>query len=145
MFKEKTFIIVLFCSVLTISTIVLQYLNPTQGFLDGGLIAAILLTIWVKEDIYTKAFGAISFISILTYSFYPSETASRWQIILEHLFPVIIVVITTFSVLYIKRMYLSMESDERQLNALFEHATEHYPYQQRRKDSSGKPSCFILI
>ncbi len=124
MFKERTFIIVLFCAVLTVSTIVLQYLNPTQGFLDGGLIAAILLTIWVKEDIYTQIFGIISFISIAIASFYPNDNVSRLQILLEHLFPAIIVVITTFSVLYIKRMYLSMESDERQLNALFEHATE---------------------
>ena len=124
MFKERTFVIVLFCAVLTVSTIVLQFLNPTQGFLDGGLIAAILLTIWVKEDIYTQIFGSISFLSILIASFYPNDNASRWQIVLEHLFPAIIVVITTFSVLYIKRIYLSMESDERQLNALFEHATE---------------------
>lgn len=124
MFKEKTFIIVLFCAVLTASTIVLQYLNPTQGFLDGGIIAAILLTIWVKEDIYTQIFGIIGFVSIATASFYPNDSVSRLQIILEHLFPEIIVVITTFSVLYIKRIYLSMESDERQLNALFQHATE---------------------
>ena len=124
MFKERTFIIVLFCAVLTVSTIVLQYLNPTQGFLDGGLIAAILLTIWVKEEVYTQIFGITSLISILIASFYPNEVGSRWQIVLEHFFPAIIVVITTFSVLYIKRIYLSMESDERQLNALFEHATE---------------------
>ena len=124
MFKERTFVIILSSAVLTISTVVLQYLNPTQGFLDGGLIAAILLTIWVKESIYTKVFGVISFISILTFSFYPNENTSRWQIILEHLFPAVIVAITTFSVLYIKRMYLSKQSDERQLNALFEYATE---------------------
>lgn len=124
MFKERTFVIVLFCSVLTISTVVLQYLNPSQGFLDGGLIAAILLTMLIKDDLYTKLFGIISLVFIIIESFFPSENLSRWQVILQHLFPAIIVIITTFSVMYIKRLYLSMESEERQLNALFEFATE---------------------
>ncbi len=124
MFKERTFVIVLFCSVLTVSTVVLQYLNPAQGFLDGGLIAAILLTMFIKDDLYTKLFGIVSLIFIIIESFFPSENTSKWQVILQHLFPAIIVVITTLSVMYIKRLYLSMESEERQLNALFEFATE---------------------
>jgi len=124
MFKERTFVIVLFCSVLTVSTVVLQYLNPSQGFLDGGLIAAILLTMLIKDDLYTKLFGIISLVFIFIESFIPSENLSHWQVVLQHLFPAVIVIITTFSVMYIKRIYLSMESEERQLNALFEFATE---------------------
>jgi len=124
MFKERTFVIVLFCSVLTVSTVVLQYLNPSQGFLDGGLIAAILLTMLIKDDLYTKLFGIISLVFIFIESFIPSENLSHWQVVLQHLFPAVIVIITTLSVMYIKRIYLSMESEERQLNALFEFATE---------------------
>ncbi len=124
MFKEKTFIVVLFCSILTLSSVVLQYLNPSQGFLDGGLITAIMLTVLVKEDIYTKIFGGISVFFIIGTAFYPNETASKGQIILEHLFPIVIVIVTSISVLYIKKLYQSVESEERQLNALFEFATE---------------------
>ena len=124
MFKEKTFIVILFCSILTISTVVLQFLNPSQGFLDGGLITAIMLTVLVKENIYTKIFGAISLLFIIVTSFYPNETSTRGQIILEHLFPIVIVIVTSISVLYIKKLYQSVESEERQLNALFEFATE---------------------
>ncbi len=124
MFKERTFIVVLFCAILTIATVVLQYLNPTDGFLDGGLITAILLTVLVKEDIYTKLFGIISLLLIGSALFYPYENNNRQQVILQHLFPAIIVIITTVSVLYVKKLYRSMESEERQLNALFEFATE---------------------
>ncbi|HCL84347.1 MAG TPA: PAS domain-containing sensor histidine kinase [Chitinophagaceae bacterium] len=43
---------------------------------------------------------------------------------MQHLFSGIIVVLTTLAVLYVKRLYRSIESDERQVNALFDHATE---------------------
>ncbi len=124
MFKEKTFIVILFCSILTISTVVFQFLNPSQGFLDGGLITAILLTVLVKEDIYTKVFGGISIFFIIGTAFYPNEMTSKEQLILEHIFPIVIVIVTSISVLYIKKLYQSVESEERQLNALFEFATE---------------------
>ena len=124
MFKERKFIIVLFCSILTISTVVLQFLNPSQGFLDGGLVAAVLLTVFIQDDLYTILFGIIGFILIVIESFFPSDSLSRWQVVLQHLFPAVIVAITTIAVMYVKRLYLTMESEERQLNALFEFATE---------------------
>ena len=125
MFKERTFIVILFCSILVIATVVLQYLNPTQGFLDGGLITAILLTVLVKEDIYTTIFGIISFLFIINAILYPYDSViPKQEVIFQHLFPLIIVIITTGAVLYIKNLYRSMESEERQLNALFQFATE---------------------
>jgi len=124
MFKERSYLVILFCSVLTISTVVLQFLNPTQSFLDGGLITAILLTILVKEDVFTKILGAVSLLFIASTTLIPNENSTREQLILQHLFPAIIVIVTTWSVIYIKKLYRSMESEERQLNALFEFATE---------------------
>jgi PAS domain S-box-containing protein len=124
MFKEKPFNVVLFCSVVTVSTAVLQYLYPQFSFLDGGLITAILLTIFLKEDIYTKIFGFVSIGLVVVSAFYPHDGMDRQQVIMQHLFSGIIAVLTMISVLYVKKLYGSIESDKHQVTALFEHATE---------------------
>lgn len=124
MFKEKPINVILFCSVVTVSTAVLQYLYPQFSFLDGGLITAILLTVFLQKDIYTKIFGFVSIALIVIAVFYPNEYMSRQQIIMQHLFSGIIAVLTMISVLYVKKLYGSSESDKQQVTALFEHATE---------------------
>ena len=124
MFKEKSLHILLFCSIVTIGSAVLQYLNPGFSFFDGGLIAAILLTIFLKEDKYTRLFGLISGILIVIASFYEPENLSRQQVVMQHLFSLVVVIMTTIFVLYVKKLYRSIEAEQRQVTALFEHATE---------------------
>lgn len=124
MFKEKPFNVLLFCSVVTVSTAVLQYIYPQFSFLDGGLITAILLTIFLQKDLYTKIFGFVSLALIVVSAFYPHDGMGRQQVIMQHLFSGIIVVLTMISVLYVKKLYGSSESDKQQVTALFEHATE---------------------
>jgi PAS domain S-box-containing protein len=46
------------------------------------------------------------------------------QLIFQHLFSGVIVVLATLFVLYVKKLYRSIESDQQQLRALFDHATE---------------------
>ena len=48
----------------------------------------------------------------------------RRQLILQHLFSGIIVVLAIIFVVYVKKLYRSIESDQQQLRALFDHATE---------------------
>jgi PAS domain S-box-containing protein len=124
MFKEKPFNVLLFCSIVTITTAVLQYLYPQFGFLDGGLITAILLTIFLKDDLYTKIFGFVAIALIVVSTFYPNDNMDRQQVIMQHLFSGIIAVLTMISVLYVKKLYGSIEYDKQQVTALFEHATE---------------------
>ncbi|MHA4808614.1 sensor histidine kinase [Flavitalea flava] len=124
MFKEKSLPVLLFCSIVTIASAVLQYLNPGFSFFDGGLIAAILLTIFLKNDSYTKLFGGVSILLIVIASFYDYEGMLRQQVIMQHLFSLIIVIMATIFVLYVKKLYRSIESEQQQVNALFEHATE---------------------
>ena len=124
MFKEKSLQILLFCCVITLASAVLQYLYPALSFFDGGLIIAILLTIFLKKDYYTKLFGGFSVALVIAASFYNEEGVDRSQLILQHLFSLIIVVLATVFVLYVKKLYRSIESDQQQVKALFEHATE---------------------
>jgi PAS domain S-box-containing protein len=124
MFKEKPFNVLLFCSVVTISTAVLQYLYPQFSFLVGGLITAILLTIFLQNDLYTKIFGAVSLVLIIVATFYPNDIMTRQQMIMQQMFSGIIVLLIMISVLYVKKLYGFTESDKQQVTALFEHATE---------------------
>lgn len=124
MFKEKSFNVLIFCIIVTVSAAVLQYLNPDFAIFDGGLITAILLTIFLKNDIYTLLFGGISAVLIILSSFYEHPHMERQQVIIQHAYSLIIALMTVIFVLYVKKLYRSIESEQMQVNALFEHATE---------------------
>ncbi|HEY6899214.1 MAG TPA: PAS domain S-box protein, partial [Puia sp.] len=124
MFKEKSHHILLFCSIVTIASAVLQYINPSLTFFDGGLITAILLTVFLQKDFYTHLFGGIGIALVIIASFYGAEDLDRKQMIFQHLFSLIIIVLSILFVLYVKRLYRSIDSEQHQFRALFEHATE---------------------
>lgn len=124
MFKEKPIIILVFCSVVIFATAVLQYLNPASPLFDTGLIVVVLLTLLLKQDIYTKIFGIVGFSLMIISSFYGIDNSTFQETILQHIFAGIIVLAAMFAVLHVKKLYRSIESDQTQTNALFEHATE---------------------
>ncbi len=124
MFKEKAINILLFCFIITLCTAVLQYIYSDVGYLDGGLIVTILLTVFLKQNFYTWLFGIIGLCLIAVSVFYPHETTDRQQMIMQHLFSGVIAIFTAIAVLYVKKLYGSIESDQQQVTALFEHATE---------------------
>ncbi|WEK33861.1 MAG: PAS domain-containing sensor histidine kinase [Candidatus Pseudobacter hemicellulosilyticus] len=124
MFKEKPFNILLFCSLLTVCTAVFQYLYPDLSYMEGGFVGAILLTVFLQKNLYTNLFGGISILLVVITAFYPHENLSTEQVMMRLGFSVIILVLTTISVLYVKKLYGNMESDKQQVTALFEFATE---------------------
>jgi len=124
MFKENSTPVLLFCAIVTIASAVLQYLNPSFSFFDGGLITAILLTIFLKKNQYTLLFGAISAALIIIATFYDTNGEASGQLVLQHAFGLIIVVMATAFVLYVKQLYRNIDSDQQQLAALFANATE---------------------
>lgn len=124
MFKEKPFKVLLFCVTVTISTAVLQYLNPEISFFDYGLVIAILLTVFIKRMAYTLAFGIAGLLFVVISAFYSHENMSGEQVLTQHVFSGVIIALTTLAVLYIKKLYRSIETEEQQMNALFAHATE---------------------
>lgn len=124
MFKEKAFHVLLFCSIILAATAVLQYLYPDLSFLHGGLIITVVLTIFLKRNVYTSVFGGIALLLIIISAFYPHETMERQQVVMQHVFSAVLVLLATVAVLYVKRLYLSVETDQQRVAALFEHATE---------------------
>ncbi|HVX48805.1 MAG TPA: PAS domain-containing sensor histidine kinase [Chitinophagaceae bacterium] len=107
-----------------LATAVLQAIDPGSPFYDGGLIIAIIFTVLLKQDVYTKIFGALAFVLVAVSTLYPQENTTMQQALVQHLFAAIIILATSFAVLHVKKLYRSIESDQTQTNALFEHATE---------------------
>ena len=124
MFKEKPYLILLFCLVVIIATGVLQFTNPDSAIFDGGLTIAVMLTVFLKSDLYTKLFGVGCFVILFLPVFYFQSNLGVFQIIMQHLFSGVIIIVVTLAVLHIKKLNNSIESDQNQTNALFEYATE---------------------
>jgi len=117
-------IVILFCAIVTVCTAVLQYQLPQYTFLDGGLIVVILLTVFLKEESYTLIFGILCMLLVFASSFYEHEDLARQQIVTQHIFSVIVMLLSTVAVIYIKKLYLTTEFEQKRMHSLFEHATE---------------------
>lgn len=124
MFRERPYIVILFSAIVVLTSAVLQYLNPGLNYFDAGLITAILLTVFLNKDYYTYIFGGISIFLVGISVFYPHGDMSMDQVIMQHAFSAMLMLMTIIAVLYVKKLYRSMETDQQQVTALFEHATE---------------------
>ena len=124
MVRERSSTILIFCVLITIATGVLQYLNPSLRIFDSGLITAILLTVFLKEEKYTRIFGVVSVILIVTSALYTNY--GEWSVtnLMPFIFSALIATLTTIAVLYIKKLYYSIEQEKQQVNALFQYATQ---------------------
>ncbi|HEX6180670.1 MAG TPA: PAS domain-containing sensor histidine kinase [Chitinophagaceae bacterium] len=134
MLRERSSTILLFCIIITIATGVLQYLNPSLRIFDTGLITAILLTVFLKEEKYTLLFGIISVVLILISAVYANYGQITMTVLLPYLFSALIAVLTTIAVLYIKKLYYSIEMEKQQVNALFQFATQGIILTNQRGD-----------
>jgi PAS domain S-box-containing protein len=124
MFKEKALPLVLFSCIVILVTAVMQYQQPDYSFFDGGYIIAILLTIFLHDDLYTRIFGFTGLSLVLLSSFNPQSSLSVSQLLLQHLFSAVVIIMTMMLVIYQKKLFRSLEKEKRQVTALFEYATE---------------------
>lgn len=124
MFKEKALPLVLFSCIVILVTAVMQYQQPDYSFFDGGYIIAILLTIFLHDDLYTRIFGFTGLSLVLLSSFNPQSSLPVSQLLLQHLFSAVVIIMTMMLVIYQKKLYRSLEKEKRQVTALFEYATE---------------------
>lgn len=109
--------------ILIIATYLLVW-RPDYNFFDGGLMTAILLTMFVKRDAATHWMGAAAIIVVIVIACLPHRNPDYAEVFIEHFFSLILVVSTTLLTLFVKRLYRTLEADENQLDALFRNATE---------------------
>lgn len=112
------------CCVVLFITGYLMYWKPDYSFFDGGLITAILITIFIKHDAATRWVGFICAATVLMIAFMPHQNPDISEVFLEQSFSFLLVISAVLVVLYVKRLYRTVEREESQLNALFQHATE---------------------
>ena len=124
MLKEKSSVILLVCLIVMIGYAVFQVRYPEFIFFDGGLIISLILTLFLNRDFYTKLIFVIGLLLIALAAFYSYENVANPQALWQHLFSWIVFVLTGISVLHIKKLYRSGLSDQQQVTALFEYATE---------------------
>lgn len=109
--------------IMLITTYLLVW-RPDYNFFDGGLMTAILLTMFIKRDAATHWMGAICTIVVVIIACLPHRNPDYAEVFIEHFFSLILVVSATLLTLFVKRLYRTLEADENQLDALFRNATE---------------------
>ncbi|WP_295116981.1 PAS domain-containing sensor histidine kinase [uncultured Chitinophaga sp.] len=109
--------------ILVITTYLLVW-RPDYNFFDGGLMTAILLTMFIKKDAATHWMGAACTIIVIVIACLPHRNPDYAEVFIEHFFSLILVISATLLTLFVKRLYRTLEADENQLDALFRNATE---------------------
>ena len=116
-FNRSTFILAV-CVVLMIVMTVVKFVYPSMTYSNSGFVFVILLTIFLRNDIYTQVFG-LTGIAIIFFTMLYSNRITESTIIVPHLLSIAVVVLSMFLVLYIKRLYKSIDREKQYMNALF--------------------------
>jgi PAS domain S-box-containing protein len=111
------------CSLLTIAITALKFFNPDLIHFNSGFVLVVLLTIFVREDIYTRFFAVVS-IALIALSIVYSILYLDEQRVVADVLAVCVLVMSAFIVLHVKRLYRSIDVEKVQMNALYEFATE---------------------
>lgn len=121
--KFNRSIIIFTCVLLMIVMTAVKFLYPSMIYSNSGFVFVILLTIFLRNDIYTQVFGLTS-IAIIFFTMLYSKSITETSLIIPHLLSIAVVVLSMFLVLYIKRLYKSIDREKQYMDALFEYATE---------------------
>jgi PAS domain S-box len=123
MLRHRSDIFLPVCIVMMLAITVFKYLYPELIYFNSGFVLVIMFSIFLKKDIYPRLFGIMSVAIILLWLvFFTSQPDA--QLIISQLLAIIVIICSTVLVTYIRKLYKSIESEKRQMNALFEYATE---------------------
>jgi PAS domain S-box-containing protein len=122
MYKAAPKFVLIFCVAASLALGLIKFFSPTLTNFNSGFLIIILLTCFVRRDYYTYIFCSLALAMI----FLPSMLvlSSIRPIILTLLAQAAVVIITTSVVIFIKHLNRTLEYDRRQMNAMFENATE---------------------
>ncbi len=115
--QRQTLIISIFIMLVTACLLVWR---PDYNFFDGGLITAILLTIFIKKDAATRYMGIACTLLVIVIASLPHKNPNLFEVFIEHSFSLILVISSTLLVLFLKRLYRTMQ----ELNQALEREVE---------------------
>lgn len=104
--QRQTLIISIFIMLVTACLLVWR---PDYNFFDGGLITAILLTIFIKKDAPTRIMGIACTVLVVVIACLPHKNPNLAEVFIEHFFSLILVISSTMLVLFLKRLYRTMQ------------------------------------
>ncbi|MBO9154851.1 sensor histidine kinase [Chitinophaga sp. GCM10012297] len=104
--QRQTLVISIFIMLVTACLLVWR---PDYNFFDGGLITAILLTIFIKKDAPTRFMGIACTILVVVIACLPHKNPNLSEVFIEHFFSLILVISSTLLVLFLKRLYRTMQ------------------------------------
>lgn len=115
--------ILILCILLSILITAIKIFRPELILFNSGYVFVVMLTIFIREDFYTRFFGYLSIGIILLTMIVMREYYSLSHTFM-HLATCGVIFFTILVVIHIKRLYRSIDKEKRYLNALFEYATE---------------------
>ncbi|MGE7774034.1 sensor histidine kinase [Chitinophaga sp. NPDC101104] len=104
--QRQTLVISIFIMLVTACLLVWR---PDYNFFDGGLITAILLTIFIKRDAPTRFMGIACTVLVVVIACLPHKNPNLAEVFIEHFFSLILVISSTLLVLFLKRLYRTMQ------------------------------------
>lgn len=104
--QRQTLVISIFIMLVTACLLVWR---PDYNFFDGGLITAILLTIFIKNDTPTRIMGIACTILVVVIACLPHRNPNLAEVFIEHFFSLILVISSTLLVLFLKSLYRTMQ------------------------------------
>src|SRR5688572_2234047 len=123
MSKATPKLVLIICVVATAVLAALKFTSPQFALFNSGLILVILLTTFVRKNFYTYLFGILSVVVIIAPVLVYGYNGDRNELLMQ-LAAVVVAFISTAVVVYIKNLNRLMEYNRKQMNAMFEYATE---------------------
>jgi len=125
MFEFKSRQLIVFSLLLLIISSLLMIWQPGYHFFVGGLMTAILVSLFIQRNgitYFTTAWSLLLIAGISIEEWLHGEISTETT--LQHSFSFLLVLGTGMFTFYVKGLYQKLYAEEEQLNALFQHATE---------------------
>lgn len=114
MLKMHPRLVLLLCVLITALAVVLKYAYQSLSYFNSIMILTIMLTIVLKNS-YTRLFAALSILMVVVSMFVRQSSVE--SLIAQGLL-LIVMILTTWGVLYIKRLYERLRTEKQQMNVL---------------------------
>lgn len=121
--KSEASIYAIFAFVLTL---LISYFLPHYVIVFSGLLVVIFLSVFVKDNSSTIIAGIISGLTVLAHLLFVWIGRSVIYDLANYVFILVLILLTTFIVLYIKNLITRMQFDKSHMASLFENATEGF-------------------
>ena len=114
MLKMHPRLVLLSCILITALAVILKYIYQSPAYFNSVMILTIMLTTVLKNS-YTRIFAVLSVIMVFVSLF---AGAPSVESVIAQFLLLIVILLTTWGVLYIKRLYEHLSNEKRQMNVL---------------------------